>query len=130
MLQSRRFFCVLGFTLALLTVAGCGGGGEFGTEKVSGRVMFQGNPVADASVQFIPQASREGRLAGKAAIGKTDANGRFTLSTYQPGDGAVIGVHKVMVGIEDPDKKLPGNVPEGFTLEVKKGANEFEITLN
>lgn len=130
MLLSLRIASVAGLLTALMTVGGCGGGSEWNTGKVSGHVMFQGKPVADVSIQFIPQATQEGGLAGKAAIGKTDADGRFTLSTYSPGDGAVIGHHKVMVGIEDPDKRLPGTLPDGFTVEVKQGANDFEITLN
>jgi hypothetical protein len=34
---------------------------------------------------------------GRPSIGETDANGRFSLTCYEPNDGATRGTHKVAV---------------------------------
>jgi hypothetical protein len=66
--------------------------------KVSGTVTWQGKPVSDAMVQFV-LSSRPG------AAGRTDAEGRFSLTTLKPGDGAFVGPVRVIV------QPLPGNDP-------------------
>jgi len=76
--------------------------------KVSGTVTSQGKPVADAIVQFLP-ANRPG------AGCRTDASGKYSLTTFKPGDGAYLGPCKVVVmpfvpGI-DPDKPAPPPKP-------------------
>jgi hypothetical protein len=108
---------------------GCSGDGDFKVAKVKGQVTHQGQPVANVLVQLIPKSTSEGGMSGKSAIGTTDASGNFELSTYQPGDGAIIGTHSVSVGSQDPEKSLPGQVPDGFTFEVTKGPNELRIDL-
>lgn len=79
-------------TLALFVVTGCGGGPDRPqTVPVSGTVTYNGEPVADANVTFYPEE-------GRPASGKTDAQGRFdSLTTFEPGDGAVVGKHTVTV---------------------------------
>jgi len=62
---------------------GCGEpAGE--TAPVSGVVTYKGAPVEGATVAFHPRM-------GQMATGKTDASGKFTLSTYNPSDGAPPG---------------------------------------
>lgn len=48
-------------------------------------------PVAGATVTFIPQGG------GRPASGVTDEAGRFALSTFEPGDGALVGTHGVAI---------------------------------
>lgn len=87
MIQMRKrpeWLCVL-----LLAVLGCGGGELV---PVKGVVTVDGKPLAGATVQLIPDSP-----AGKQALGTTDAQGRFQLSTNQPRDGALRGTYKVTV---------------------------------
>lgn len=85
---------------AIIVVRGCRGGAERPrTVPVSGTVRYRGNPVADADVAFIAPGS------SRYAIGVTDDQGRFTLGTFMPSDGAVIGTHRVTVS------KVRGVVP-------------------
>jgi len=121
-------FLVLGVCVGCLSF-GCSGGGDFKVGRVKGQVTCQGQPVAGALIQLIPQATGDSGMSGKSAIGTADDNGNFELSTYQPGDGAVIGTHSVKVGSPDPEKGLPGAVPDGLTFEVKPGTNELKIEL-
>ena len=87
----------LGYTLALalvassmLTIAGCGGS-SVDTVPVTGTVLMDGKPVEGAAVAF--------RCEGqpKAAVGTTDAEGKFTLTLNEDGDGAMVGTHTVTV---------------------------------
>jgi hypothetical protein len=54
-------------------------------------VLLGGTPVADARVVFSPVGHEN------AAAGKTDAAGRFRLTTFDADDGAAAGEYQVMV---------------------------------
>ncbi|PQO34489.1 carboxypeptidase regulatory-like domain-containing protein [Bremerella cremea] len=87
--------------LAMLTVAACLVGCSSGSsEKVPGRsltvnvigtVALNGKPVAGATVMFNSES------LNLTAYGKTDADGKFQLTTYEPGDGAPIGHYRVVI---------------------------------
>jgi len=83
-------------SLCVLLLAGCLGGSEQsasrpGTVPVSGTVTYKGQPVPDAHVSLIPNGGETG------AFGKTDAQGKFALQSFAPGDGAVPGAYTVTV---------------------------------
>ncbi len=76
-------------TLALL---GCGGSSDHPkVVPASGKVTFQGKPVAGAHVTFM----KEG--APRAAIGLSDERGIYHLTTFDSNDGAIPGEHQVTV---------------------------------
>ena len=76
----------------LCVCAGCGGsGGLEGLTNVTGTVTYQGKPVEGATVAFTPEGQ------GRAASGRTDASGKFSLTTLNANDGAVPGKYKVAV---------------------------------
>lgn len=91
----------------VLHMAGCGGSETAPTSKVSGTVTLDGEPVADASVGFVPEN-------GRPASGVTDESGRFTLTTFEPGDGAVLGKHQVVITPHIPDEVAQDSSPEGM----------------
>lgn len=82
--------------LALMPVFGCQKS-EFPTSPVTGVVMCEGQPVANAIVFFQPVPSGETVRVGKQGFSYTDAQGRFTIGTYDTDDGAVVGKHSVRV---------------------------------
>lgn len=84
-----RFF-VAG--LVLLVAYGCGGETGPETHPVTGTVTLDGEPVEGATVSFSPA---EGGV--RAAVGETDATGRYTLTTMRSGDGAMAGSFNVRV---------------------------------
>lgn len=94
----RNCFCVL-IPVAATICIGCGGNpGLEGLVDVSGSVTYQGNPVEGATVSFNPTSG------ARAASGRTDANGRFDLTSLNPGDGAIPGNYKVSISkVEDTD---------------------------
>jgi hypothetical protein len=58
---------------------------------VHGVVRFNGKPLDGARVTFTNTA------AGISAYGLTDAAGKFTLTTFEPGDGAAPGHYQIAV---------------------------------
>jgi hypothetical protein len=58
---------------------------------VAGVLTHQGEPLQQHEVIFYPDDGR------RAAVGLTDEEGRFSLGTNKPGDGAPPGMHKVSV---------------------------------
>src|SRR5687768_16427371 len=85
-----------------LLATGCGGGkapGQVDTAKVTGTVKYKDNPVKGVTVTFMPAESKDTGSQGKgnAAYGMTDANGAYTLRTFNPEDGAVPGSYIVTV---------------------------------
>lgn len=74
----------------LLQATGCGDGRP-PLVATSGVVTLDGDPVASATVTLMP------RGGGRPATGTTDQEGRFTLSTFAPGDGAVAGAYDAVV---------------------------------
>jgi hypothetical protein len=139
-------FVLAGFGL-LLTLPGCSGGTP-ATGKVSGTVTHDGQPVTSGSLTFAPT----GGTVGKPASGIVKSDGSFTLTTYAPDDGAVVGRHKVVYlpgsaesgqeqepalpepGEHDEEEAAPevpfsGLVPKEAEVEVKAGNNEINIEL-
>ena len=91
--------CVFVFPCIVLlgVFPGCGGD-PFNVQPVSGIVTYNGDPVADASIVFVPRDS-----TGRAAVGVTGADGSFTLATTGTSKpGAMIGDYNVIISKEVP----------------------------
>ncbi len=125
--------------LALLasTVSGCGGADRYQTVPVSGVVTCQGKPVANGAVSFtpLPEEGRDEGKPGRMALGITDAEGRFRLTTYVENDGAIVGRHSVSVDV-NVDEELVGKRQQGPAfpcsgasqeVTVKKGMGELKL---
>lgn len=85
-----RGLCQSTATVALLVSLATAGCRKPDIVPVSGRVTFEGKPVPQAILQFNPESR-------PMASGGTDAEGRYSLSTKRPGDGAYLGRHRVMI---------------------------------
>lgn len=121
------------FSFLAISLLGCGGSGN-PVAPVQGVVTLDGKPVTDMVVTFTPVKRKTASVGdenepGKSATGNTDSEGKFTLSTYERNDGALVGEHMVSVFGSGPDPTPPGNLPKDYTLEVKSGSNDFEIKL-
>lgn len=147
-LQVRSCF-FLAVTAAIL--AGCSSGGSRpATAPVSGTVTLNGQPLEGATVVFM------GEGASQAASGKTDASGKYQLTTFEPNDGAVIGNHQVTItksdasatagasaenpdaaydalmgggGAPPPKPKDSFTAPANLTATVNEGPNEINFDL-
>lgn len=89
--EIRPFVVSLVTVLSILAVVGCGGTQRPSLAPVTGRVLFLGKPAVGATVTFI----RDG--AARHSYGVTDEKGDFTLTTYEPNDGAILGTNTITV---------------------------------
>jgi hypothetical protein len=120
--------------------AGCSQDTRVGS--VNGIVRLDGQPLSKGTVRFVP-------ASGRAASGKIQSDGTFTLGTFGESDGALIGAHQVAIiayeteplhrtsaGPPPPVKTTP-LVPKRYmsvstsrlTADVKPGQNQFEFDL-
>lgn len=76
------------------------------TVKVSGVVTLKQAPVEGAIVTLHPVQG------GAASVGTTDAQGRYSLMTFEKGDGAVAGEYKVSVRKLAPPTSGPAPSPD------------------
>lgn len=89
MIRNSGWAFLLASGAALL--AGCGGSDHPKTVPVIGTVTYQGKPVEAAEVTFFSDR------VPRAAIGTTDSQGKFRLSTFDNNDGAIPGEYVVTI---------------------------------
>jgi hypothetical protein len=131
----RASYLIAAYTLMI--VAGCRDAHEQEVAPVRGAVWLSGKVIRGGSVMFMPSS-------GRGAVGPIDSEGNFVLTTYQPGDGAIVGRHKVAVfpvGAVGESDDIPANFVDipveyrnphssGIEVEVKPGEeNVLEINL-
>ena len=87
--RKTEVICWVSLVVGLLLNAGCDDGRPRRV-PVSGQVLIDGKPVAAGVVKIVPGGARP-------AYGQLDAEGRFTLTTFDKEDGCVEGTHRVMV---------------------------------
>ena len=103
---------------------------------VTGRVTMDGAAVEGATVLFYAADGGSSR----PGAGTTDGDGEFRVTTWTPGDGGLIGSHRVTVSKAiNPTAEQPGNVfPLDYTdksatpLRVdvtESGDNRFEFAI-
>ena len=104
-------------------VPGCGSGRPE-TVPVSGVVLLDGQPLkAEGTVRVIPKKDRP-------ATGEIDpATGRFTLKTFDPGDGCVRGTHTVTVLARQTtdDNQIRWLIPEKYS---QPGTSGLTVTID
>lgn len=96
--------------------AGCGRSSNQWTEmrqpvyKAHGVVILDGQPLEGAQVVF---HSSDPEMT---ATGRTDATGKFQLTTYEEGDGFIVGTHGVSISkrvwIEKPTRYDTAEEPQ------------------
>lgn len=72
--------------------------------KAEGMVLVDGKPLANATIVLIPCGED-----GYPAVGKTDKDGKYQLTTFNRNDGALPGTYVVTVAKKTKDglSKLP-----------------------
>ena len=120
--------------LGLVTVAGCGGNADLGT--VAGVVTLDGQPLANATVEFIPTDDGEMR---SSYDGTTDASGRYELYFSAGKAGAAPGAYSVHIWPPEPNDESPPqpapqlppryNARTELTATVDRGDNVVNFEL-
>lgn len=102
-------------------MSGCGDGRPTRV-PVSGHVLIDGKPLTYGYVEFTIANSRP-------AMGNVDKDGHFFLTCFDPGDGAVIGKHRVAVVAREPinQETTKWHAPEKYADPASSGITQ-EIT--
>jgi hypothetical protein len=88
---------------AVFFIAGCGSSNELDMVPIRGEVTYNGQPVTEGSVVYIPVES-----TGRQATGKIQPDGSFQLTTREANDGAVVGEYKIVVhAVKAPWEEMP-----------------------
>jgi hypothetical protein len=102
-----------------------------GLVPVEGVVYYDGQPLADATVSFAPDNPEI-----RSAAGRTNADGKFALTTLNYKDGVAPGEYKVI--ISKYNELMESTIPEkyarptesGFTASVPaKGVKDLRFDL-
>jgi hypothetical protein len=107
--------------LVVFASSGCGGPR---IATVSGKVTYDGKPLSQGTIMFYPEV-------GRAAVGQIGSDGSYTLTTFQPGDGALVGPHRVVIHatrVGPGSLVAPKNIEEELELS-HKGANGGKILV-
>jgi hypothetical protein len=88
--------------------------------------------VTRGSIKFVPEA-------GRPSVGQIGSDGRFTLTCYDGGDGALPGIHRVQVNANRAisDKKMEIIIPKKYgdfrtseiELEISKPVDDLKVEL-
>ena len=105
--------------------------------QVTGIVTLDGQPLQDATVEYIPTSN-----AGRIANGLTEADGKYQLTTSKSVSGVFPGEYKVKIttsvttGTSDADlKTTPEKVPAKYNKRtelnrtVEDGSNQLDFEL-
>jgi hypothetical protein len=147
MIRPRRLGAMVVSLAVGAAMAGCGDGGaaRSGTARVKGTVTVNGQPLAVGGISFLPDKQRQTK--GRAAMGKIVDGKVEKMKTYDDGDGAIVGWHKVTIRSAKPGgpvsskpgaappkviQRIPAryNTATELTFEVVAGkVNEFKFDL-
>lgn len=144
MFLSLRFtHCVLIF--CSLTVCGCFGGSAEQIERaaVSGTITYDGKPLPEGSIQFVPGTDASGKPLRGKAVQALISEGAFSLDADQ---GPVVGMNQVLINATKKTGKfqefdgqkteilkqyIPAkyNTNSTLTYEIKSGENTADFAL-
>ncbi len=113
--QGTHLLC--GAAALAMLVAGCGKSSDLA--PVTGIVTYRGEPVTEGRVAFYPEK-------GRPAIGVIQADGSYTLTTFEENDGALIGEHRVTI---KATRISEAGEPQSFEEELAQlHAQDLEFT--
>ncbi len=112
-------FAVLFSLTSVVLISGCGDGRPTRV-PVSGRVTIDGEPLTHGFIRFIPTGSR-------MSVGQLDDQGRFQLSCFEGGDGAVLGEHRIVILSQEPlgQTQIKWHAPRKYTAASSSGLTEI-----
>lgn len=103
----------------VLGLTGCQKSDRPALHPVTGTITYDGKPLADATVTFLPEN-------GKLATGFTDASGNYTLFT-QGEPGATEGMFRISIVAMEQGKKYTAEEFEKMTDAERAKAHQSRI---
>jgi hypothetical protein len=123
MKQLQTLFAVA----CLLMLSGCGSKSALDLVPVRGEVTYNGEPLTEGTVLYMPETSSGGRQAS----GAIQSDGSFALTTQQRDDGVMAGSYQIAVLAYKPHPGEPktreehealaksGKIERGFIIPEK-----------
>ena len=94
---------------------------------VKGKVTYKGKPLTQGEIMFQPVSGT------MFAHGTIKRDGSFQLTTFTPGDGAVVGTHRVSLSHLNEKARVPSEymnpLSSNFEVEVVEGKDEYLVEL-
>jgi hypothetical protein len=136
----------------LCSLAGCSGDPNMPKlGRVHGKVTYKEKPVESGTVTFNPIPGKGGET-GQNATGQIEPDGSYVMTTFNTGDGAILGQHVVAVVVREKGSENQGKPRADSTIDytmpkiitpskyvsidtsplrctVKEGDNTFDIEL-
>jgi len=100
------------FVTVGIVLTGCSNSDRPPTYPVTGTVTSQGQPVAGAAITFVPTGTD-----GEAASAITDSEGKYSLTTWEAGDGARSGQYRVKVSKQQQVTVDPSKMVKNLSIE-------------
>jgi len=100
---------------SMIVLPGCGDGRPKRV-PISGQVLIDGKPLTTGDLRLVPADARP-------AWAKIGPDGRFTLKTFEDGDGAVLGTHPVAIRATEMlgPKKIKWHAPKKYANDRTSG---------
>ena len=87
---------VLVVGLALLWATGCKSSGPK-MVRIRGMVSYKGAPLTNVTQGIVRYAPKEASSSAREATGRIQPDGSFVMTTFQRGDGVVVGEYDITV---------------------------------
>lgn len=140
MMQRQRFRWQWTSLMLLLATVMAGCGDNRGLVPVTGRVTFENQaPPKPGHLDFGPLEAK-GERPTRPGYAQFDAEGKFTVTSYQPGDGLMPGRYRINVYcVEREPQPVPGGMeavtfvaPEykGQEVEIVVGSNPVDLKID
>ena len=101
-----RLTLVAGLGL-VLSLGGCSGDPNMPKlGKVHGTVKYNGKLLDAGHIVFTP-ATGKGGATGQVATGEINSDGTYDMTTFNTGDGAILGQHIVTVTVQKGEMPKP-----------------------
>jgi hypothetical protein len=117
--------CLSALLVAVAAITGC----QRTVVPVSGRVTFNGKPLANATVNFQPRGTRdEPRPPGTGSVGHTNSDGRYSLRMVEPDQlGAVVGTHVVRISVSTGDRDGAESKASPLPSMWRDGSRQYRV---
>lgn len=124
--NASLLFCLLTCALCMSST-GCGSSKYPKTVSISGKVTWQGKPLAGGSIAFIPVNAGENGT-NRPAGGQIGPDGVYQLSSFRSGDGVMPGEYGVTVESytswpthNEPDTPYVWRIPQRYGKQAESG---------
>ena len=116
--MNTRCIYLANVSLVLAAMAGCGKDGPT-TIPIRGEVIYNGAPLKEGTVVYLPKQPGQGRQA----TGAIQQDGSFVLTTFKDGDGVVPGAYDIVIYAYKPH---PGEPRTREEMEAVAAAGRIE----